>query len=278
MKNHETQNTGDTHSTQNEAESALEKALNTFVEHANRRKGHPSAEYELGYKKPENVLSIAAVFLTAIAVVASIVAAIFAGRAYETARGQQNIMQGQLTEMQSEDRPWISIEMKPSGDLRHDASGWHFIIKYVLNNVGKSPAVDADFMAIMIPWQNPQPILPPSFGFSAGFPTTSVENATSSVCGDQAELHEGRIIFPENSQTGQWQVDSSPGQAGFIPGFIIIGCATYKISGDPNIHETVETFELSESAYGKMVDISRNKIPFSELAFFPYSERGNWAN
>jgi hypothetical protein len=52
---------------------------------------------------------------------------------------QQHTMQGQLNQMQADDRPWVSVEPAISG-LTWDNEGMHFVVRYNLVNTGKSPA------------------------------------------------------------------------------------------------------------------------------------------
>jgi hypothetical protein len=73
---------------------------------------------------------------------------------------QLRVMRGQLDEMQTEQRPWISLEMQAEGPLVYDANGWNFVVKYSLNNVGKSPAISVDFLANMMPLAEVQPTPP----------------------------------------------------------------------------------------------------------------------
>jgi hypothetical protein len=41
------------------------------------------------------------------------------------------------------ERPWIQVDIEPSGDMRFDADGLSLSIALKLRNIGKSPAIDA---------------------------------------------------------------------------------------------------------------------------------------
>jgi hypothetical protein len=65
------------------------------------------------------------------------------------ARGQSGVMQGQLNEMQDEQRPWLRVDVTPGDLVVLDAPGTVAYPTVVFNphfsitNVGKSPAFNA---------------------------------------------------------------------------------------------------------------------------------------
>lgn len=201
------------------------------------------------------------------------------GLAAYYAFGQLTVMRGQLEATEADQRPWISLDMQAEGPLIRDSSGWNFNVKYTLNNVGKSPAFGVDFIAIMVPLGVAQPNPPPPQGFSYGMPTKVVDAAVETACEEQLRLPGyGEIMFPGVPQNKRWKPHSDPVGAGFIPGFAIIGCATYKFVDDTVIHRTVRIFDLEKLAYGQMVDLATEKTATDDLAFFPHPENGSRAN
>jgi hypothetical protein len=137
-------------------------------------------------------------------------------RQADAANDQFKVIQGQLKVMEADQRPWISLEMQMDGPLIHDAIGWQLLIKYNLKNVGKSPADDVDFLAIIIQADPPRPN-------NNGSPKewtnpTAVINATL-----LARTGEGQIMFP-NEQLGKWwranDANTITGE-GFVAAFII---------------------------------------------------------
>src|SRR4029077_595291 len=192
---------------------------------------------------------------------------------------QARIAVRQVKLMEADQRPWISLNMEAEGPLTRGANGRSFIVKYTLNNVGKSPAFSVDFVAVMIPLADLQPYLPPQQGFSFPEPTKAIDAAVENACGEQAMMRGfGDIMFPAVPQTKRWRVHGGPIGPGFIPGFAIIGCATYKFVDDPTPHRTVRIFDLENRAYGQMIDLGQEIIPIDGLAFFPHPENGSRAN
>ena len=66
-------------------------------------------------------------------------------------------MQGQLDAMAFSERPWLSLDVRPSGPLLHNDKGWSFGISWYLplsyrvKNLGKTPATDVAFFAHIVP-------------------------------------------------------------------------------------------------------------------------------
>jgi hypothetical protein len=88
--------------------------------------------------------------LTAVIAFTSIVAAFIFGK-------QLTAMQGQLDAMAFSERPWLSLDVRPSGPLLHNDKGWSFGISWYLplsyrvKNLGKTPATDVAFFAHIVP-------------------------------------------------------------------------------------------------------------------------------
>jgi len=192
------------------------------------------------------------------------------------ANRQWAVANGQLGVMQADQRPWVSLDMQIDSPLIRDASGLNFLVKYTMNNVGKSPAFDVDFLAKMIPIGEAQPNAPPP-SFSFRFPEETVDVAVEEACKDLGALRNGQIMFPSVPQTRQWQLRSDL-KSGFIPGFAVIGCATYKFYNDPVLHRTARIFELGIRNYGKMIDLGASTISVDDLAFFSHGHNGSRAN
>lgn len=200
-------------------------------------------------------------------------------KAFRESQRQADAAQVQVKIMQDEQRPWISLELQPEGPLTRDSNGWNFIVKYALNNVGKSPAFDVDFYAVMIPLGDVQRNPPPREGFSFALPTEAIHAAAEAICRVQERWPaHGEVMFPGIQQILRYKPHSEPVGPGFIPGFVIIGCATYKFAGDSKVHETVRIFELTKRTYGEMVDLNAESIAADDLAFFPHRGNGSRAN
>lgn len=192
---------------------------------------------------------------------------------------QWDVANGQLAVMRADQRPWISLDIEPEGPLIRDGNDWSFIVKYTINNVGKSPAFDVDFLAVMISLAAPQSIAPPPQGFSYGPPTKAVDTAVETACEEQQMFgNPGSIFFPSAPQTNRWKAHGGNPRVGFIPGFSIVGCVTYRFTNEPIRHRTVRIFDLEMRAYGQMIDLSATTIPIESLTFFPHYPTGSRAN
>jgi hypothetical protein len=222
------------------------------------------------------------VVLTAVIAVVGIIGAIIFNNQLSEMRTASGLTSRQLALMEADQRPWIALEMQLDDPLTNDASGSHLIVKYTLNNVGKSPAVAVDFMATMIPWGDRQPNPPPPPGYSVTIPTEAINTAVETICSAQDAWRSngsGDIMFPNIPlQNRSWRISSGPNGPGFLPGFFIIGCATYKFVNDPTIHRTIRVYELGTRAYGQMIDLSEETILTTDLAFIARRQNGSRAN
>jgi hypothetical protein len=192
---------------------------------------------------------------------------------------QLSVMQGQLDVMRADQRPWISLNMQADGPLVHDERGWHFIVKYNVTSVGKSPAANVDFVATMIPWGPPLDVRPEA-GAPLMFPMpdADVRAATETACNAMAGFGApprdfGQIMFPGEQDGKRFSANPHGNipQRGFINTFLVIGCATYRFLGDPTVHRTVKILEVSKNGYGTLIDLSGENVPLEDLWSFPYA-------
>jgi type II secretory pathway pseudopilin PulG len=68
-------------------------------------------------------------------------------RQLDAMMGQQSVMQGQLDEMQQQQRPWGSAEVSIVGPYNGDGSGIHLPVNLTVKNTGASPAVGLAYSA-----------------------------------------------------------------------------------------------------------------------------------
>jgi hypothetical protein len=81
--------------------------------------------------------------LTYVLAAAAVIGAVFSWKTYVA-------IDGQLAEMQDDQRPWVKIKTLEMGsDLVFDDKGIHFILKYQLENVGRSVAINSVFYTII---------------------------------------------------------------------------------------------------------------------------------
>jgi hypothetical protein len=231
------------------------------------------------------------IFLTTVLVCVGVAQVIVYIRMASIMSAQTEISQRQIKLMEADQRPWISLDMQPEGPLTRDSDGgWNFIVRYTITNVGKSPAFRVNLLATMIPMGDLQPNPPPPNGFAFDLPTKAVDAEVETTCGffdgETSFIPNSRptmagvreIIFPNVPQNRRWRPHSKPVGPGFIPGFIIMGCATYKFAGDHIPHRTVRIFDLERRAYGQMIDVRTETTTTNDLALIPYPENGSRAD
>ena len=89
-------------------------------------------------------ISAAGVVVTAVATLMMAVATVAIYRAallqYRTFEGQRHLMQGQLDEMEAEQRPWVRPRLTGLGDITITDKKFDFSIKLQWVNTGRSPA------------------------------------------------------------------------------------------------------------------------------------------
>ena len=190
---------------------------------------------------------------------------------------QYRVYTRQANIMEIEQRPWISVDMNAvSAPTFDEANNRIFTVGYTLKNVGKSPAFNVDFIADAIQLADIRSSPPPSSGYAYASPEKAINAAVESTCGASGTFSE--IMFPDVPENKRWRVHLSPVKSGFIPGFAIIGCVTYKFFNNTEQHSSSRVFDLESKAYGQMIDLSRTDIPLDELVFFPHPENGSRAN
>ena len=188
----------------------------------------------------------------------------------------------QLQSMRFDQRPWISLEMSPEGPLvRDESDGFAYTFGYSLSNVGRSPASKVMFTATLLPLADPQESPPVKGGFSYPDPSTALRRARVETCKANEEARVagmGSVIFPNSTQNLRWKAHSPKLKRGFVPGFAVVACVEYQISGDTEIHRTVRVFELTAREYGKMIDLGTSDSGPTKLVFFPHPVEGFFAD
>ena len=164
------------------------------------------------------------------------------------ARGQRGVMQGQLNEMQAEQRPWLRVDVTPGDFVVLNPPGTVayptivFNPHFIITNVGKSPA----FNALL------------SFtGWSDVVSRDDSYRAQAEICENiarqpSAERHDGRIMFPAdhfNEELGPAKQEVAFMGPNFAKGLIkkdqewpmhfkVIGCVDYLFGAPLERHQT----------------------------------------
>ncbi|WGS49822.1 hypothetical protein LFL96_19060 [Paraburkholderia sp. D15] len=183
--------------------------------------------------------------------------------------------------MKFDQRPWVSLDLKPQGPFEKDDSGWVYTFAYDLSNVGRSPAFNVVFSSMMIPMAPPFDAPPPSSGYSYPDPSAAVRRAIKDTCQQNEALRArgvGDILFPNSQQNLHWKAHSQVSTKGYLPALAVVACVSYQFSGDPAVHETVRVFDLERRDYGQTIHVDDFGILPQDLVFFPYLIDGFSAN
>ena len=153
---------------------------------------------------------------------------------------QLSIMEGQLTSMQIDERPWLSLDVDIGGPLAYGVVGtgtdvsWHIPLTYRLRNLGKTPAIDVVFFAHILPMVSgkegivfakeldkacdfPEKMI--GIGFAWGeviFPQEEWPEKSFLVSGDEKIFEKAKLADPDKNTTRYF------GQ------FLVAPCVTYK--------------------------------------------------
>lgn len=183
----------------------------------------------------------------------------------------------QLLAMKFDQRPWISLDLTPSGPLDRDVNGWGYTLGYTMVNVGRSPAFNVNFTANMIPLADAVDVPPAGNGFAFPEPTAAIRRKVDEMCAagnDARSQGMGEIIFPSVSVTRRWRATSPTPEGGYVPGFAVVACLTYQFSGDTSVHRTVRVFDLTRVQYGEMIHLAVENDAPQQLTFFPHPIEG----
>jgi hypothetical protein len=73
--------------------------------------------------------------------------ALFAYYAWDEATHGTRTLQGQLSAMREEQRPWVKADIEIASDLTFSSSSGYVTIRYKVKNVGRSPAFNLNALA-----------------------------------------------------------------------------------------------------------------------------------
>ena len=196
-------------------------------------------------------------WLTAVVVV---VAACFAGAQWRTMSQQQKVMEGQLKEMQSEQRAWVSLT-KDSGIEGFSVSAANELratMRFGLQNTGKNPAVAVFVNAEM--------------SIGTVIPYGSMPAWQAAVCA-QPTGRLGVTMFPGSPEpiltveTGLTAIEFSQRKnwdANTVLAPVIAACIVYEDAVTQYPHHTPVAFEIRAKAPKPGSGISYGDIPLKE--------------
>jgi hypothetical protein len=157
-------------------------------------------------------------------------------RASADSGGQRDVMQGQLNEMQAEQRAWAYAELEPVGVIQKARDSYVIPLKYVIKNTGHLPAFGVMPMAvanlIVVKLGTIKSFVPNQK--CAQFRKTPLNSsAGQTVFPGQEVIHTAttEADYPKIS-LAEWQ--NRPGEKAVI----LTGCIDYQIPGSASHHQT----------------------------------------
>jgi hypothetical protein len=198
----------------------------------------------------------------------------------------------QLALMESDQRAWVPLKIALGEGLTYDVSGWQAAITYRITNVGKSPALNADVFAKLMPFIDdhwlPEMIkdgVPQGKPISGTNPFSEIDSACrfpESFKGGNW----GRLLFPGEDSDGTHGLRTNAAQieqakivsGGYHGQFLIVVCASYELSGDHSFHRTGQAFRLVKKTGTQMIDLNGETISKEDLALVPVTAGGSFAN
>jgi len=210
-------------------------------------------------------------------------------------------MQGQLGAMEDDQRAWVSADISINGDLKVTESGAVVVLKYVLKNDGRTPAVNVSMSAsvkvVVVP--KGQYIVPDdalsirhindlevlkrhcetyaavaeyASGTIGGgfFGNTIFPGKTSEIADHLAGIEfiseiDRRVMTPDAVLT-----DEAP---------VLVSCIAYRTGSNGQFHQTGDVFWLERvnPENGTIDFLTPGKIPKDDLILVPVA-RGAYAN
>ncbi|MCP4653421.1 MAG: hypothetical protein GY858_08590 [Candidatus Omnitrophica bacterium] len=181
---------------------------------------------------------------------------------------------------QIKQRPWVDVDFEIMTPLSYDnkewdaGTRWHVTIKYRLENVGKTPANKASFMAKMIPLTS----------------SVNVTQEFDALYKYQQQLAKhnmgfGQTLFPEKKRIVKFVLNGNPrifdeikkNPSGYAGHFLVIVCATYNSTYNNELFHTAKAFQLFKRSGNKFIDPNGETIPVKDLAIVPHPIQGSRA-
>jgi hypothetical protein len=190
----------------------------------------------------------------------------------------------------ADQRPWLALTVHIAGPLAYDDKGsqtgmcWHIPLNYQVRHRGKSPAINVDFFAKILPFtQGYWPDDQIKDGIPQGplIPGTDLEKEFDEVC----SFHEA---FVDNMASGRVMIfgdmfgeafglngnpalfDAAKNSQGYMGQFIVVACITYGSPLGPAHYRTAHAFALFKRTGDQRINLNGETIPLAELAFVPH--------
>jgi hypothetical protein len=197
-------------------------------------------------------------------------------RARDTAEAAKVTAETGRKELELSERPWVSVDVSIAKPLVFDPQGGTISLRWVLKNVGHSPAAGTAVVAKLRFW-NP--------------PTIDLDKEQKALCGPIHDLPDlpgvsrtmGDTLFPtdQETKTRQLSFDTKDVELGIVrtknakPVIIpaIVGCVDYQFEFAPGHHQTgfIRIVAVPNPSFPKSFQgIEPYKPVPGDIALFPY--------
>ena len=184
---------------------------------------------------------------------------------------QLSVMQGQLSAMGYDQRPWVSNDPIITSNLTFTENGISISIDLRLKNPGKTPALNAS----------------PSGEMVFTLKENDLVRTQNKAC-EMARISAGYVVFPGNDPISQLmgfsggkdEVAKAKAASTFPDQLIrpiIVGCISYVFGADNSRHETGFRYHLMHVPPFGIIDARNGDTPAAQLLLVQ-GISGNWAN
>ena len=155
-------------------------------------------------------------------------------------------------------RPWVKAEIQVGGPLLYNVNGANFIIRYVLKNIGHSPATNI--------FVNPR-VIAPAIGVDSLFDLRGELMKTIVAQKAQAGNPFGFALFPDEIAVQNVTVSIPQDELKRITQKVefimptILGTISYRMGFDTDVHQTGFLFEVRRSDKPRAVSAEKNRAP-----------------
>lgn len=197
-------------------------------------------------------------------------------------------------------RPWVSFDVTLLPPLSYDDKEWnagfrwHVAIGFTLTNAGKTPAVNAEFFANLVPFmisgwpperiKNGKPEGPP-------VPGTNVPEELKKLCTSVKEMRsvlgpmQNNLLFRDGKISGRFNINANPqlfrdaASNPFYSGnLVLLVCVIYGSTLNKEVYETAVPYAVFKN--NAKIDLKSDKDPIaiSDIFLSPQPNGGAYAN
>lgn len=197
-------------------------------------------------------------------------------------------------------RPWVSVDVQLIPPLVYDDKGWdagfrwHVAIDYTLGNGGKTPAVNAEFFANLIPFigggwtaekiKNGKPEGPPE-------PATDVPAELKKLCASVKYMRsalgpmQNNLLFRDKKIGGRFNLNANPqlfGEAASNPlysgNLVLLVCTIYGSTLDKAVYETAASYAVFRNNADIDLRADRTPVVIPDILVASQPSGGAYAN